>query len=110
MISSKTLEFISSINVLFPDTVLFASTSHQRLCIHAAGEKELLWVLIVVYSPIQEYQISFKVPDEISPWKDAWKSGECETLDTAVEYFLKAMKETRLWEGNTELSLALRSS
>lgn len=106
-VSIRMLEFISRIDELFPDTVIFASTSHQRLCVHEAGEEELFWVLIVAYSPLGEYYIRYKVPDERSPWENAWMSGEFKTLELAIHNFLKAMRETQSWNGNRELDHAL---
>lgn len=105
-VSERTLEFIERVNKLFPETILYVSTSHQRLCFHEAGEKELNWVIIVAYSLIDTCNVSFKVPEDKSPWKDAWTNGECTSLDTVIQYFLIAMKETGYWNENPELNSA----
>ena len=104
IIANKMLELINIINEIFVDTYLIASTSHQRLCIQQDDDEKLSWLIIISNSASDEFHIQYKMPQNKSPWKNAWITGTAKDINEAKIYLIRAMKETGNWKNNSELN------
>ena len=103
IISKRMLEFINLINENFSKTQLIASTSHQRLCIQDKDDKRLNWIIIISNIASTEYYFEYKVPNNKSPWDNAWMKGTASNLEESIIYLIKSMNESEVWNGNQEL-------
>lgn len=103
LISKKMIEFINLVNENFVETVLIASTSHQRLCIQYKDNENLNWTIIVSNSGLSEYYFEYQVPMNKSPWDNAWMRGTASNLEESIIYLIKSMIESEKWCGNKEL-------
>ena len=101
--SKKMLDIIDAINEIFIETNLIATTSHQRICIGVKEEIPLNWIIIISNNCLDEYHFEYKVPNENSPWDNAWMTGTAKNLQEAIKYLLTSMDKSGAWKGNREL-------
>lgn len=101
--ASKMLDVISWLNTQFKQTELIGTTSHQRLVIHASDD-DSEWSIIISNSGLQEYYIQYKVPNDQSPWENAWIHGTAKDFNEITQYILIAMEKCGSWQGNSELN------
>ena len=104
LISKNMLKLIALINSNFTKTEFVVSTSHQRLCIQDKDDEKLNWIIIISNGALDEYYFEYKVPENKSPWDEAWMKGTAKNLNDAIVYLIKSMIETDIWKDNEELN------
>ena len=102
----RMIEVVNWLNRTFKQTELIGSTSHQRLAIHASNDDDADWAVIISNWGLEEYYVEYKMPENQSPWKDAWVHGTATGFDELTQYLVIAMKATKNWKGNDELANA----
>jgi len=102
-IADNMLEFIRMINQAFVETKLWGLTSHFRLVLQSEDKWNAGWYIIVSCVGGKEYYFEYLLPDNKSPWPNAYVRGVAYSLNEAKNYLLIAMKETGGWTLNDEL-------
>lgn len=104
MSGKEMLKLIEFINKNFTKTELFIFTSHYKMCIQAKDSKRLDEFITIDASPFPEnYHFNYKLPNEKSPWKDAWVSGVAGGIEEGLIFLIKSMIGTEKWKSNKEL-------
>ncbi|MGI4875384.1 MAG: hypothetical protein ACRYFX_29880 [Janthinobacterium lividum] len=101
------LRLLQRINELFVDTQLWGLTSLYRLVIQQADDWTSDWLVTIAAGMDSTYRLEYLLPASARPWPQATVHGEAETLAEAERYLLIAMRESRGWADNAELSALL---
>lgn len=99
------LSFISLVNQLFINTILYGTTSHDILLIQATDNWEDGWFVAIYAYEDATIQIEYKMSKMKSPWQDAIVKGQTNSIEEAVNYLIIAMMECEGWKDNNELNI-----
>ncbi len=102
LICDNMLQFVEVVNELFPETQLFALTSHLRIVVQPTDDVHDFFV-IASNVGTNDYYFEYLLPARKRPWESAFVTGTASSLENAKKYLLIAMHECGAWEGNGEL-------
>jgi hypothetical protein len=91
------LTLIELLNTEFPNNIIWALTSVDRLVLLNNDKSSSQWFVRIACLGFTEFYIEYKMPSEKSPWSDAWISGLANSPESAKEYVMIAMKESHGW-------------
>jgi hypothetical protein len=90
------LKWIDKLDKLIPNDTVWGLTSLYQLVLMPTDQAEGPWAVKIVGFD-KNYQISYLLPSEKSPWKEAYVQVTTEDLDEAVEMTITALKESGYW-------------
>ena len=91
------------INNMFPNTDIWALTSIGRLVLMNEDDWKSNWYVIIANIGTKEFYFEYLIPNEKSPWHNAYVKGGANSLDEAKDYLLKSMKGCNAWNESDEL-------
>jgi len=103
-IGKSMLSFISLVDEMFMDTILYGLTSHYRLVIQKTDNWRDEWYVVVYADGNNTFQFQYRMSEIKSPWRDATISGRANSIEEAKQYLIIAMKESEGWKNNEELN------
>lgn len=78
---------------------VYGLTSHDRLCLLAEDSYASSWFVIVSALDSNNYRVEYRMPDRLSPWPEAYVTGESHSEDGALRMVLIAMERSEGWLG-----------
>jgi len=95
------LLLVEAINQMFVETVIWGFTSKSRLVLQQVDEVDATWY-VMIGSAGGVYHFKYLMAKQGSPWRNAFVSGETNSLDEARKNVLIAMKECGAWKDVAE--------
>ena len=89
------LALLVRLRALPDDRLIYALTSHYRLCLLARDSSP--WFLIISALDERNYFIEYLMPERDAPWPQAYVKGEARSEDDAVKMIATAMKNSEGW-------------
>ncbi|NNV57989.1 hypothetical protein [Limnovirga soli] len=101
----RLIDLTRLINSMFPDTVIWALTSIERLVLMNEDDYRSNWYVIIANGSSTEFYFEYLIPEEKSPWENAYIKGVAKSLDEAKVYLIKSMHGCNGWSESEELKL-----
>ena len=97
-IGQAMLSLIQRLREQEKDVVVYALTSHFRLCLLSEDSFDTPWYVILSVLDFNNYTIEYLMHKTVSPWPYAYVKGEAHSEEKALEMVLKAIEESKGWK------------
>lgn len=100
--SKAMLDLLELLKLHESDYVVYALTSHRKLCLLSEDHYDATWWVTVSPEPLGSYRVEYLMESSIAPWPGAYITGEARELDQAIQMVLVAIKRSGGWDANRE--------
>jgi hypothetical protein len=98
------LSIIGELDEMFPNTQLWALTSHYHLVLLNKNDWKADWLIKIASAGSTYYTIDYLLPEAERPWENARVTGEANSHSTAIDLILISMTKCRGWINSLDLS------
>lgn len=94
------LSLISGLEAVSDRRHIYCLTSVDRLCFLSEDNYETNWWVIAEVLQSGHFSIEYLMPENTSPWKNAYVRGEARNLEEAISMIMVAINNSEGWQNH----------